>query len=74
MQALANRRRRVVVVVVVVSGGRVVVVVVVDWLVGVIVLLLPQEIGVEVPVEVEVDFIVRRNIAVSHTQKVAIAD
>lgn len=74
VQALANRRRRVIVVVVVVSGGRVVVVVVVDWLVGVIVLLLPEEIGVEVPVEVEVDFIVRRNIAVSQTQKVAIAD
>lgn len=52
VQALANCRRRVVVVVVVVTGGRVVVVVVVDWLVGVIVLLLPQEVGVEVPVEV----------------------
>lgn len=40
VKALANRRRRVVVVVVV-TGGRVVVVVVVDWLVGIIVFLLP---------------------------------
>lgn len=56
VQALADRRRRVVVVVVVAAGRRVVVVVVVDWLVGVIVLLLPQEVGVQVPAEVEMDF------------------
>lgn len=58
VQALANRRRRVVVVVVV-TGGRVVVVVVVDWLVGIIVLLLTQEVGVEVPAKVELDFIIQ---------------
>lgn len=51
MQALADRRCRVVVVVVVVvaAGWGVVVVVVVDRLVGVIVLLLPKEVGVQVP-------------------------
>lgn len=55
VQALADRRRRVVVVVVVVvTRGRVVVIVIVDWLVAVIVLLLPQEVRVEISVEVEV--------------------
>lgn len=47
VQPLAHGRRRVVVVVVV-AGRRVVVVVVVDGLVGIVVLLLPEEVGMEV--------------------------
>lgn len=54
MQALTNGWRRVVIVLV--TGGRVVIVVVVYRLVGVIVLLLSQEVRVEVSVEVKMGF------------------
>lgn len=54
MQALANSRRRVVVVVVMMSGRSVVIIVVVHRLVGLIVLLLPKQVGVQVSAEVKV--------------------
>lgn len=62
MQALTNGWCRIVIVLV--TGGRVVIVVVVYRLVGIIVLLFSQEVGVEVPVEVKMGF----NICI-HTKK-----
>lgn len=48
MQALADSRRRVVVVVVLMPGRSIVIIVVVHRLIGLIVLLLPKQVGVEV--------------------------
>lgn len=56
MQPLAYRRHRVVIVMV--TRRRVVIVIVVYRLVGVIVLLLPKEVGVEVSMEVKVGLVI----------------
>lgn len=50
MQTLPNSRRRVVIVIMVTKRG-IVIIIVVDRLVGIIVFLFPQEVGVEVSVE-----------------------
>lgn len=59
MQPLANSWGRIVIVVVV-TRRRVVIVVVVDRLVGIIVLLLTEEVGVEVSVEVKMCLVINR--------------